>query len=207
MRSLRYAAPLAAVVALAACNPDAGQLRSPTAPSLEMTTTGVTSTGVASDTSGGSEKRILRQGTAVAIANTTASMWAVRGRNRSMSIVYADGRPVVTFTVGGKTLVTDAAGRPLAWGDSVLITMQLVDTASFAVEMQPAGIVFSAESPAKLSFNLERADEGPVKSRQLSFWKRESRVSPWEPLPGRFNYKLRQGEVEVPGFTIYAIIY
>ena len=194
MRNLRNAAALAAVLGLAACSPDAGQPSSPTAPSLAAAR-------------GGQTVRMLRNEYAVGFPRAVASMWAVRGREGAMTIAYGDGTSYATFRVGPASLETGASGAPLASGDSVLITMRLLNPAMFAVEMQPAGLRFAAGAPAELRFNLARAARAAMREQTLSFWKQEREASPWEPVTATFDYAARTATAEIPGFTIYAIIY
>lgn len=193
MRSHRYAAGLAAVAALAACSPDATQ-RTPTAPSL-------------SASRGADASRMLRNEQAVGFPKAVATMWAVRGQDRAMAITYGDGTPYATFRVGAASLVTDASGAPLAPGDSVQITMRLLNPSVFAVEMQPSGLRFAPGAPAELQFNLARAGHAAMREQTLSCWKQESASSPWEPVSATFDYEARTATAVIPGFTIYAIIY
>jgi hypothetical protein len=194
MRSLRYAAALAGTLALAACSPDSGRQRSPTAPSL----------GVAR---GAHASRMLRHEQAISFPRAVASMWAVRGEVRAMAITYPDGTRYATFRVGAASLETDASGAPLAPGDSVLITMRMLNPSVFAVDMQPSGLRFAAGAPAELQFNLARAGRAAMREQKLSLLKQESAASPWEPISATFDYAARTATAEIPGFTIYAIIY
>jgi hypothetical protein len=152
-----------------------------------------------------SQSQLLRHEGTVAFAQWTATMWAVRGESRSMHLDYGDGKRFATFTVGADALLSDAAGRPLAEGDSVQITMRVVNPAVFVVDMQPSGLRFNPASPAVLEFSLDRAKRSSLNARGLSFWKLESATSPWEPVDGAFDYERRTATARVPGFTLYVI--
>jgi hypothetical protein len=134
-------------------------------------------------------------------------MWAVQGQTRTMALVYGDGTPFVTFTVPAGALVRDAAGTPLAPGDSVLITMSLPKPNAFAVRMEPSGLRFDSHVPATLSFNLARAGKAAMKSPSLSMWKQETLDAPWLPVAATFDLQAHTATAAIPGFTIYAIIY
>jgi hypothetical protein len=195
MLTRRSAAALLAVLALAACGGDSTPLpTSNAAPSLRT-----------AERPG--DPRFLRHERGVNTPHSTATMWAVRGQERSMTIRYPDGTPHVTFRVGPQTLERDAAGRPLAAGDSVQITMRLVNPSVFAVEMQPAGIRFAADAPAQLEFNLARAGRAAVRSNSLAMWRQEARTGPWELIPATFDFQRQTATAPIPGLTIYAIIY
>ena len=196
-----------AVFALAACDP------------IDRSPLGPGQNGEASDTTGAlrmdpsvarelrdQQRHLLRHEYAVNFAHGTATMWAVRGESRTMKLQYGDGSPFATFTVGAGTLVTDAAGSEVAPGDSVEITMRLLQPSTFAVDMQPSGIRFNPDAPAVLQFNLDRAGRNAMRSQNLSFWKQETTSSPWEPVPATFDYVGRTATASLSGFTIYAII-
>jgi hypothetical protein len=151
------------------------------------------------------EGRILRHASGVSMSQGAVRMWAVRGQSRRVRLQYGDGGAFATFAVGANTLVSDAAGNPVAFGDSVQITMQVLNPSTFAVEMQPAGIRFNPEAPATLEFNLERAMRKSLRNRGLSFQKRESASSPWESVSALIDYDRRVARASIPGFTIYAI--
>jgi hypothetical protein len=154
----------------------------------------------------GQEPQLRAADGLVSVGRRVVTLWAVRGQGRVAQLVYSDGTPLASFSVGPQTLVTNAAGQPLAEGDSVRITMRLIRGSILAVEMQPAGLRFNPESPAQLQFNLARAPGGSLQAHKLSMWKQESSRSPWEPVDATFDYQSFTATAAIEGFTIYAII-
>ena len=84
-------------------------------------------------------------------------------------------------------------GTPIAVGDSVLITIRLVDPRRLEVELLPAGLRFNPQEPAQLSFDFGFAeedldDDGDVDdrdqalSRQLAVWRLPGGAAAWTKL-------------------------
>jgi len=108
-------------------------------------------------------------------------------------------------------------GSLIAQGDSVLITLTLVDPVHLIVDCQPSGLLFSPHDPARLKFSYADVDDdlngdGVVNAtdsaltRVLSVWRQETPTSPWILVPstttGSFDV-----EADIGGFTGYAIAY
>lgn len=102
--------------------------------------------------------------------------------------------------------------------DPTQITMSVADPARLIVEFQPAGLVFVAGRPAKLTLWYLEADhdlnqDGVIDSqdlkleRLLSIWRQENLDDPWAFLPSVLSLHGDQLESEIPGFTRYAISY
>ena len=140
-------------------------------------------------------------------SRNTVSFWAVRGETRMASISYADGTPMVTLTIPDGALHRDAQGRRVAHGDSLQITMTLLDRKSYAVRFEPAGLRFDEQEPAVLSFNLARAGRKALESASLSMWRQESPDSPWTLVPSFVDRSAKQLTAHIDGFTVYALSY
>jgi hypothetical protein len=113
--------------------------------------------------------------TAPPLADRVVSFWAVRGQRRELRLMYrpapgaVDSVEFARFRVDDRSLVNRPDGTPIAQGDSILITLSVVDTLQLITEFQPAGLVFSNSRPAG--------------------W---NSVISWRPEPGRPGERRRQ---------------
>jgi len=162
---------------------------------------------------------------APAIANPVVAFYAKKGEDREAFMYYrpdsSSGRDSAVFLrlrVRQRSLDQRPDGSPIAEGDSVLITITLVDAARLIVDCQPAGLRFSASDPADLKMSYLEADQdlnddGSVNSSdqqllgQLQIWRRETPDARWEPLQTEQSTETHEVESQISGFTSYAIAY
>lgn len=157
------------------------------------------------------------------IANPVIAFWAKKGDASEVFMYYhalpgaTDSSDFLRFRVRKKSLVNFPNGQPMAKGDSVLITITLVDPANLIVEFQPSGLTFSASDPAALRLSYLEADhdfnhDGVINGtdsqieRQLKLWRLHP-PNPWTPQTSALNRTLDEVETTVPNFTSYAIAY
>ncbi|HEV7990175.1 MAG TPA: hypothetical protein VGP25_00015 [Gemmatimonadaceae bacterium] len=158
------------------------------------------------------------------LANASVSFWAVKGKNAGTDIWYRpkagqrDSTKLLEFRLGGSTLDRRPDGSTIADGDSVRITVTVTDPAHLIVDFQPSGLVFSSKDPAKLRmFFAECGDDldrnGRVDSgdssveQQLSIWRRESPLLPWNRLSSAVIHDSKRVDAELGGFSGYALAY
>ena len=158
------------------------------------------------------------------IANPLIAFWAKSGVDQSVRMVYHarpghnDSTTFLVFRVRAKSLVSDANGAPLAPGDSVLITLTLVDPVNLVVDFQPSGLRFSQSRPASLKMEYGDAvqdfnGDGVIDStdvaisRTFRIWRRESLLDPWTPVPSTVDTELNEVTADIPGFTGYALAF
>ncbi|MFN8573522.1 MAG: hypothetical protein U0132_15820 [Gemmatimonadaceae bacterium] len=157
------------------------------------------------------------------IANPVVSFWAKKGTLSEVFMYYAS-RPGLTdssvfmrFRVPKKALLRYPNGQPFQQGDSVLITITLIDAVHLAVDCQPSGLLFDPASPAKLKLSYFESDpdidqDGDVDATDLSLqakiriWKKDP-GTPWSRLVGLNDQSLHEVESDVLGFTSYALAY
>ena len=161
---------------------------------------------------------------APALAQTTVTFWAVKGQDRRGRLYYetpagaADTAEFMTFRVLEGSLLRYPNGTPIANGDSVLITITLLDPLTLAVNMQPAGLRFSPDEPAELKFEYDESDDdldrdGDVDSddssaeTRLAIWRQELPNQPWVRLSSRVELSLDEVEAEITSFTSYALAF
>ena len=162
--------------------------------------------------------------TAPPIADRVVSFWAVRGQRRELRLMYrpapggVDSVEFARLRVDDRSLVNRPDGTPIAQGDSILITISMVDTLQLITEFQPAGLVFSNSRPARLWLKYGEADpdlnrDGLVTAADtalvlaLKIWKQENLGDPWQQLPSTVNLIELELEADRPGFTRYAVSY
>jgi hypothetical protein len=159
------------------------------------------------------------------LVSATVSFYAVRGQDREGTIFFQrpDGRPptgsdrAVRLRVRKHSL-DNATLNGIPVGDSVLITMTMVDVPHQIVEVQPSGLVFNVEDPGKLTIGYRYADhdfngDGVIDhadvtlEAQFSVWRQENPADPFTPLVSVVVPRLDQVGTDVPGFTRFAVAY
>ena len=156
------------------------------------------------------------------LAHTSTSFWAVRGEDREAAIWYrrrpdrTDSTELVEFRVPDRALVQRPDGTPIAPGDSLLITITVVDPAHLIVQFEPAGLQFAADRPARLKLDYHEAsedinDDGHVDDNdtalksQLSIFRQEQPGDPWFKQSSISLEGSDEVEADIAGFTRYAI--
>jgi hypothetical protein len=160
---------------------------------------------------------------APALAQTSVSFYAVRGKDREAAILYTP-RPGLAPTrlarirVLKESLVNRPDGTPIAVGDSVLITMTVVDPSRQLVDLQPSGLTFSSRKPAKLwlwylETDHDFNDDGVIDAADLAveatfdIWAQENPGGLFTSLKAKLGKSGDELQVGIPGFTRYIIAY
>lgn len=150
-------------------------------------------------------------------ADSVVSFWAVRGEDREVEIRLQpeegeqEGEEFLEFEVSGQSLASYPDGRPFARGDSVLITIRLVDPSRFMVKFEPAGLKFDPDHPAELEVSYAHADPDydgdgeDDEDLEFSFWRQEREGELWYRMGTVFIEDLSEVEAEIEGFTRYAL--
>lgn len=126
------------------------------------------------------------------------------GRSSKHEIDYVDGDDFLEFKVRSGTIVQDAEGNPLGDGECVEITIT-VDESRYLFRFGPAGLVFG--EPAELEIAYTHADPFYLAQEEaMKVWRQERAGDPWfEVAPLRFDVDFDEIEIEIPGFTRYAL--
>ena len=158
------------------------------------------------------------------LATLRASFYAVKGRNAGADLWYrarpgrTDSTKFVEFRMGGASLDRRPDGSPVAAGDSVLITLTVVDPLHLVIDFQPSGLVFSAADRPKLKMffgsvgdDLNRdgvvnTDDDAIRN-SLSIWRQEGLSQPWFKLATARISESREVDADLLGFTGYAMAY
>jgi hypothetical protein len=149
------------------------------------------------------------------IANPVIRFYAKKGRRSEVSMFYhrRPGRPdsteLLRFRVDDRSLYRRPNGSLVAQGDSVLITITLVDPARLIVKFQPAGLQFSPTRPARLKMRYPEANDDLSRTTEprLRLWRQERAGGRWERQASSVSPGLDEVEGRVPGFSNFAIAY
>lgn len=161
-------------------------------------------------------------GDSLALDKYHASFWAKRGERRSLQIDYIsialDGTtkrsPFLEFSVAEP--VTDPLGKPIAVGDSILVTAT-VDPVELVVHLEPSGLQFGLDDPTVLSLWYTGADgdfngdgvvderDAQIESQMLGVWYQEGHLSPWEGIPSTQLAAEKRFAAVLEHFSGYAI--
>lgn len=153
------------------------------------------------------------------ILDTTVSFWAKKGADAEIRLRYAGvDEDFLRFVVPGDALDRRPDGSVIALGDSIKITVTVVDLSRLIFEFQPSGLRFRADHPARLKIIFEHGDDdldesGTVDATDvalrssLAIWRREGANDPWVRLNDILKLELNEVEADLFGFSTYALAY
>ena len=163
----------------------------------------------------------LAQGTP-ALVTDSVGFWAVAGEDREVRIDIAPDQDYLKFRVRPNALRLYPDGTPFAPGDSVFITVKVINPDSLYFQFSPSGLKFSASEPAELSLDYDHAgftvegdydNDGDVDSNDdnlesdFAVWQQENTGGPFVRLNGLIEVELDEINVDILGFTRYALAY
>lgn len=99
---------------------------------------------------------MLQSADAPPLLATRDSFWAKVGDGREMRLFYQaavpsdTGEEFLRFEVPGDGLYRKPDGSSFQPGDSILITVTVVDPSRFVFEFEPANLLFNPQNPARL---------------------------------------------------------
>lgn len=150
------------------------------------------------------------------------SFWAKVGEGRELRLDYQAPTPAdsedhfLRFEVPGDALLRKPDGTAFQAGDSILITVTVLDTSKFLFRFEPSGLQFNPSQPARLKIEYEHADhdfnnDGVINvadttiEHSLDLWRRETVTSPWY-RQGSVRFEaLDEIDANILSFTEYAI--
>ena len=157
------------------------------------------------------------------LESTTLSFWAVRGESREGKLYFQDGAgqrgdEYLGLKFDSNTLSALPDGTPIPVGDSVLVTITVVDPARILFQFAPEGLRFSTSEPAELRIRYAEADkdyddDGDEDDRdddielQLGVWRQAEVGQPFVRLGSALVEDLDEIDVDLTGFSRYAIAY
>lgn len=155
--------------------------------------------------------------------NGVDSFYARKGEDRELRIYFQDevggsGEEFLRLKVSAPSLLARPDGTPFLTGDSILITVRVVDPIRILFEMEPAGLTFAPGTPAELKIHYAHADhdfdeDGSIDSvddqikSELAIWRQETLSDPFVRLGSVNEVTLEEVNADILGFTRYAIAY
>ena len=155
--------------------------------------------------------------------NSTVSFYAKQGENREGSLFFQDaaggqGEEYVRLRIDANTLLARPDATPILPGDSVLITLSVVDPTEMLFDLQPSGLTFNPAEPARLKIHYAHAggdlnDDGVTDSRDdaversLAIWKQENLTDPFVRLTSVLTIETDEADADLTGFSRYALAY
>jgi hypothetical protein len=214
---------LARAVVLASCSAIASCGHDTVAPSSPLAVPSAATGAARADKGRDSGPRFLRPGdSAPAIANPSITFVATKGQDVIVRMYYRptraghDSSVFAEFRVAQQALDRRPDGSAIANGESVVITMTLVDAARGIIDFEPSGLRFSSRKPAVLRISYANANrdlngDGVVDARDLLLEQtlhiacQETPSSPWIPVPSSKTVEGDEIEASISGFSGYAI--
>jgi hypothetical protein len=154
------------------------------------------------------------------LESQTVSFVARAGDNARAEIRYVSNDlgydKCLEFRVPGNGLLRRPDGTRIQRGDTVRITITVVDPARFDFRFEPAGLRFDPDHPAELRVSYRWADrdydgDGDVDDRdedfeqEFGFWHQARSGQPWFRIGTVKLEDLREAEAEITGFSRYAL--
>lgn len=166
---------------------------------------------------------IVRQDTlAPPLVATKDSFWAKVSDGRELHFNYQGATPADTgeeflrFEVPGDGLLRKPDGSAFQTGDSILITITIVDPTRFLFQFEPAGLQFSPDHPARLKvrylqaehdFNEDGVEDSADSTIEhvLDMWRREGPTADWFRIGSVKFEDLDEIAANIRSFTEYAL--
>ena len=163
----------------------------------------------------------LAEGTPPLVTDSVA-FWAVFNEDREVRIDIAPNTDYLKFRVRDGALFRYPDGTPFGPGDSVFITVKVINPDSLYFEFTPAGLRFNPLEPAELSLDYELAgftipgdydNDGDNDNQdddlesEFRVWQQESPGSLFAPLDGILEIEFDEINVDILSFTRYALAY
>ena len=166
---------------------------------------------------------LLLAGTAPPFESATVSFYARRGQNREGRIYFQEpgggrGEEFARLRIDATSLLARPDGSLFQDGDSVLVTLRIIDVQTMRVELLPSGLTFSRSRPAELKLDYEFAQrdynrDGTVDARdqqveqRFAIWRQAGLGEPWIRQGSVKIEDQREIEAELTRFSRYAIAY
>lgn len=131
------------------------------------------------------------------------SIDARAGHTTADTLRFANGEPYAALELDAETMRNATLhGAPVPRATGVRITLVRAHRGRFVVELQPSGLRFNPDAPARLTFFPRHA--APRKAA-LQVWKQESDDAAWERVPGAGRSEAGSIRASIGGFTKYAV--
>ena len=150
------------------------------------------------------------------------SFWAKRGDGREVRLFYQGATPAdsgeefLRFEVSGEGLYRRPDGSAFQPGDSILITVAVIDPQRLHFEFTPSGLQFHPDHPARLRVRYENCDrdfddDGDIDGSDeqietlLDLWYRSSADASWFKVGAVKFEELDEIDANIRTFSQYAV--
>lgn len=158
--------------------------------------------------------------TAPPLYTDTASFWAKVGDGRELHLYYrgasGPGEEFLRFEVPGDGLLRKPDGTGFSTGDSILISVRVVDPRKFVFDFQPSGLEFSPDHPARLKLAYDHSEhdydgdgvitaaDTAIRSR-LDIWRNDPPDTLWYKLNAVNFESYEELDANIYHFTVHAV--
>jgi hypothetical protein len=146
-------------------------------------------------------------------------VWAKAGDERQAVIRYQKvggygGDICLEFKIPGNGLLKRPDGTAFQKGDSVLVTITVVDPQRFDFHFEPSGLQFSPDHPAELRVSYKWADpdlngdgvvDGTDQRFNFGIWKQEYDGADWHQIGTVKDADFEELRADIRSFTRYAL--
>jgi hypothetical protein len=164
---------------------------------------------------------VLQDTTAPQLLSDSASFYAKVGEDRRVELFYRGqsgdtGEAFLQFEVRGNSLLKHPDGTSFLPGDSILISVVVIDPTRFDFTFSPAGLQFDPGDPARLRIEYnhsnhdfngdghEDAEDDHAKT-MLSIWRREPPDTLWTNIGAANSEDFEEIETDILSFSHYAV--
>jgi hypothetical protein len=160
--------------------------------------------------------------TAPQLLADSVAFYAKLGEDREVRMFFRGATPSDTgdkylaFKVPAQSLLRRPNGTPFQPGDSIQISIKVLDRHKFLLDFEPAGLVFNPLEPARLELDYNHADhdfdgdgvitaaDSTIKT-ELGIWQRTPPDTLWTKLTTLNLEELEELEGKIPHFTDHAL--
>jgi hypothetical protein len=146
------------------------------------------------------------------LAADKISFVAVAGQDYDIRIDYENGDECLRFRLDDDALTRRPNGTRMNEGDTITITIRVVDDGYFNFEFQPAGLRFAEPAELRVNYQFAHPDyngDGEVDDDDEDFdfgwWRQEAPGQGWEEIGSARVNGLTEVRAEIDGFTRYAL--
>lgn len=161
--------------------------------------------------------------TAPAVGAQTLTFNAVQGQDNEVFMYYpqqgtSERSKILRLRIRAEAQIVRPNGTNLTTGQSIPITITIVDPVRLIVDFQPSGLRFLGEEAADLTMWYDERDhdfndDGAINAtdsaieQTLGIFRRETLTAPWVRLSGNIVVETDEIEADISGFTNYVIAY
>jgi hypothetical protein len=169
--------------------------------------------------------KFLNPAAGAALSRDSVSFWAVAGDDREVELYYrpragsTDSARFLRFEIDDDTRLRRPDGTLVAEGDSIRISIRVLDFSRLITQFAPSGMKFEGD-PAELRLDFGNADgdydddgdddeDDDDEVSNFAIWAQERVGQPWRKLTSvvEISGNFRQVQAEIRSFTNHAVAF